>query len=105
MDFAELDRILDMWADEEAQTAARAHSAGDERARSISLMKQNMYSTMLRTLASKAPQKLASTAEEMIRRAEAHRLHGDLDSADRCEIQRACIERVRELVCKLGGKA
>ena len=105
MDLAELGRILDIWADEEGQAAARARSNGDERAHSISLMKQNMYSTMLKTLAAKAPQRLASTADEMTRRAEENRLHGDLDSADRCEIQRACIERVQALVRKLGGEA
>ena len=105
MNLTEIERILDSWAEEEAQSAVRAQSAGDERARSIALMKQNMYGTMLKTLATKAPMKLASTADEMTRRAETHHLHGDLDSADRCMIQHACIERVRELVREHGGEA
>lgn len=103
MNKAELIRVMDQWAEEEKENACRAKALDDERGHSIALMKESMYRTMLKTLALKAPAKLAGTADEMTARAEKHMAAGDADSADRCIIQRSCIKRVIELLQKEEG--
>lgn len=102
---AEFFEIMDKWADSEAESARKAADAGDERERSIALMKESMYRTMLRTIAVKAPARLTATADEMAARAEKFTRAGDIDAADRCIIQKGCIERVMKLMADNGGIA
>ena len=54
--------------------------------------------SMLPTLAQRAPWALERCAEELAQRAQAHNERGDYDSADRCQVQRAAVERVRALL-------
>ena len=98
MEQRELDERLAAWANEQAELAKRAKAAGDERARSMALMLKNMYEAMLPTLAQRAPWALERCAEELAQRAQAHNERGDYDSADRCQVQRAAVERVRALL-------
>jgi len=102
---AEFFEIMDAWAEREAEIARTAATEGDERERSIALMKESMYRTMLRTIAVKAPARLKTTAEEMAARAEKFTAAGDIDAADRCIIQKGCIERVMKLMADNGGIA
>lgn len=102
---AEFISIMDKWADSEAESARKAADAGDERERSIALMKESMYRTMLRTIAVKAPSRLKTTSEEMSARAEKFTAAGDIDAADRCITQKGCIERVMKLIDENGGIA
>lgn len=103
MNNSEFCRVMDAWAQEEAENARKAQEIGDEREHSVSLMKESMYHTMLKTIGLKAPARLTSAAEEMTARAERHSQNGDIDSADRCLLQRACIERVMELINEMEG--
>ena len=103
MDRNELEMTLDIWADEEARHAAKAKSDGDERMHSIHLMKKSMYRTMLKVIAVKAPARLAATAAEMEERAKKFTANGDHDNAERCLIQKSCIERVIGLLEETGG--
>lgn len=98
MEQRELDARLAAWAAEQAAAAEHARATGDERARSLALMLKNMYEAMLPELAHKAPWALERCADELAQRARAHKARGDYDDADRCEVQRAAVERVRALL-------
>ena len=98
MEQRELDAQLTSWAQEQGAAAERARAAGDERGRSLALMLKNMYEAMLPALAQRAPWALERCATELDARAQAHEARGDYDSADRCRVQRAAVERVRALL-------
>lgn len=103
MDIRKFDEIMDIWAQEEAQAAELAKSRDDERGRSIALMKQSMYSTMLRTLGHNAPHAMEGCIKDLEKRLEKQRSLGDADSADRIGFQIGCIRKVQQLVRELGG--
>lgn len=104
MDLNRFDETMDMWAAAEDAAAESAKAAGDERARSIALMKKSMYSNMLRTLGRRVPGALERCAEELAKRREKQLELGDIDSADRIRIQIECIRRTQQLVVETGGE-
>ena len=105
MDIKRFDEIIDAWAREEAINAENAKRKDDERGHSIALMKQSMYSTMLKTLGHNAPKAMAGCINDLEKRREKQIQRGDADAADRISIQIACIQRVQQLVVELGGEA
>ena len=104
MDIRRFDEFIDELAHEEARSAEAAKLIGDERSHSIALMKQSMYSTMLKTLGHKAPKAMAGCIRDLETRMETLRRLGDADSVDRISIQIGCIRKVQQLVVELGGE-
>ena len=103
MDLTKFDEMLDKWAADETIDAEKAQLSGDERARSIALMKKNMYLTMLKTLGHNHPHALKSCYSDLENRQKKQLALGDIDAADRISIQLACIRQVQDLILELGG--
>ena len=93
---------MDKWVEAEAIAAEKARASGDERARSIALMKKSMFDTMLRTLGCKAPKAIEGCRKDLQARYEKQISLGDADAADRISIQLSCLDRVQRLIAELG---
>lgn len=102
MTLEKYEKILDGWAAEENRKAEAAKSAGDERLKSICLMKASMLGDMLKVLGRVELSGRTGTLERIAcqQQAEAERLkkQEDFDAAERAEIKAATIRRARKLI-------
>ena len=96
------EKILDIWAAEEKKSADAAMAAGDERLKSICLMKASMLGDMLKVLGRVELSGKTGTLERIAcqQQAEADKLkkQEDFDAAERSLIKAKTIRRARKLI-------
>lgn len=102
MTLEKYEKTLELWAGEERAKAAEAKTAGDERLRSIHLMKASMLGDMLKVLGRVELSGRTGTLEKIAcqQQVEAEKLKEkeDFDAAERAEIKAETIRRALSLI-------